>query len=59
MSDERDVVLVVGPSACGKTEALNILRRFADESEIPHVQKPLSDSHTIFEHINYHKIIRG
>ncbi len=46
---QRDTILVVGPSAGGKTESLNILRELVEERGIPHVFKPLSDSHTIIE----------
>lgn len=43
----RDTILVIAPSAGGKTEVLNILRAHPWLTHIPHVFKPLSDSHTI------------
>lgn len=47
----RDTILVVGPSAGGKTEALNIIRELVEYLGLPQVYKPLSDSHTILKRV--------
>ena len=48
ISQIRDTIIVAGPSACGKTEALNNLRKIIGiEYKLPQEFTPLSDSHTI------------
>lgn len=49
---QRDVILVIGPSASGKTHVLNLLRReIAETYGLPHEIVPLSDSHTILDRV--------
>lgn len=66
----RDVILVIGPSASGKTHVLNLLRQeIAETYRLPHELIPLSDSHTILArvaqddlsggHHHYHPWSRG
>ena len=66
----RDTILVIGPSACGKTHLLILLRReIADTHRLPHEFIPLSDSHTILDRVreddrlggrhHYHPWTRG
>lgn len=66
----RDVILVIGPSASGKTHALNLLRNeVAVTYGLQHELIPLSDSHTILERVreddlsggrhHYHPWTRG
>jgi hypothetical protein len=43
----RDTILVIGPSASGKTHVLNCLRDEAAALGIPLEEKPITDSHTI------------
>lgn len=45
----RDTILVVAPSAGGKTESLNIIRELVGKLNLPQVFKPHSDSHTILD----------
>lgn len=45
----RDTILVISPSAGGKTKTLNIIREWFLDAHIPHIFKPHSDSHTILE----------
>lgn len=45
----RDTILVVSPSAGGKTEALNVLRQEALARGISLEFKPLTDAHTILD----------
>jgi|GEM_PF-3013551 len=48
----RDTIIVTGPSASGKTAALNFLRDvIPNEYRLPHEFAPLSDSHTILEQV--------
>lgn len=48
----RDAILVVGPSASGKTFLLNHLRKvITDVYGLPHELKSLSDSHTILARV--------
>ena len=70
IGQQRDVILVIGPSASGKTHLLNLLRQeIAGVHRLPHELIPLSDSHTILErvreddlsggHHHYHPWSRG
>ena len=45
----RDTILVVAPSAGGKTESLNIIREIVGRLGLPQEFKPHSDSHTILD----------
>ncbi|MFZ2024828.1 MAG: hypothetical protein WAV51_00915 [Microgenomates group bacterium] len=48
----RDMIIVTGPSASGKTKALSILRAIIpNEYEFPYEPVPLSDSHTILKQV--------
>lgn len=47
MNTARDTILVIGPSASGKTRILNLLRTEMARYNIPFERKPISDSHTI------------
>lgn len=49
MKLDKDIFLVVGPSAAGKTEVLNDLRNACWLHQIPHVATAASDSHTILD----------
>mgnify|MGYP001573080498 CR=1 FL=1 len=51
MKYARDTILVIAPSAGGKTEILNIIREDVGNRGLPHVYKPLSDSHTILDRV--------
>ncbi len=69
-SVQRDVILVIGPSASGKTHVLNLLRgEITGTFGLQHELIPLSDSHTILDRIreddtrggrhHYHPWTRG
>lgn len=45
----RDTILVAGPSACGKTKALNQLREELSHLGVAYDHIPLTDSHTIVD----------
>lgn len=45
----RNIIVVAGPSATGKTWTLNILRNLTHTHGIPFEFRPHSDSHTIFD----------
>jgi len=47
MPDERDVVLVIAPSAGGKTEAIKFLRDYSTCQGIDYRKIPVTDAHTI------------
>ena len=52
ISQIRDTIMVVGPSACGKTAGMNILRHvIGTEYGLPQQFSPLSDSHTILARV--------
>jgi hypothetical protein len=47
----RDTILVIGPSASGKTATLNYIRQYAELNGIHHEFTVLSDAQTIVEHM--------
>lgn len=49
MNIVQDIIVVVGPSAAGKTEILNDFRGSCRIHGIPYVAKAVSDSHTILD----------
>lgn len=49
MKLDQDIFLVVGPSAAGKTEILNDLRKACWIQQIPYVATAVSDAHTILD----------
>lgn len=49
MNESGDIILVVGPSAAGKTDVLNDLRESCRIHGIPYMAKAVSDAHTILD----------
>lgn len=47
----RNIILVAGPSASGKTHALNTIRHEIREFRLAHEFIPISDSHTILDRV--------
>jgi hypothetical protein len=47
--DERDIIIVTGSNAVGKTTTTNYLRAYAKSHSIPHEQGGIADSQSLFE----------
>ena len=59
MNTNKDIIIVAGPSAAGKTHALNIIRQLADALVISYERNVISDAQFLLKRVKVDDTLQG